>query len=791
MKRSAVHTLAAMLPAIALAAASCRAPLAYSGRTAQLALDIELSADFTSVSAGNPGARFLLPEMGSLDIRVDSLDPFTVVSIRQSVAVSFDPAIGWVRAKALVGGIPVNTPVSIVVSGKNAGGTVISRAMAETTIPEDAVPPPLTLVLMPTAAFPGMVTLAPGSASSAQTVPARSSIVCTFVPAALVNLPAFASWSYPQAPALQVSLRLADGTRIPLAAKADGSGVTFDTPYSAEHYFIVYNPGDAPAKLGALLVALTGTAPIVPTVTLNDITRNVGDPPFYLNPTSPSGGAFAYSSSDPLVATVNAATGLVAIAGVGTTTISVNQAAWGFYDASSVPGSAVLTVNAGGSVSPTIGTFTIPTQTYLPGGVYDLSPPSSNSPGAFTFSCDNSAVATVSGTTLNIIGAGTAQITASQAPAGAYLAGSVSATLTVNKGTPLLLGFADATTTTLSANFSHAATVDPSTPSTGALGYSVLAGSSVSVDALTGEVSVLAAGATTLRASLSADANYLAVTRDCVITVDKVATSIAGLSALNATYGDAPFSIGSPSSLNTNPFGYSSDNPAVATVDGFGQVSVTGAGSANLTVSQPEDAVYQATSQSVSITVSKASVAISLSSPVPQPFSAGTYLLSPTSNNTDTSAFSFVSADPLTAAVNPVTGLVTFVKTGSVIITISQAETANFYAPTPHPANMMIQPVLGTVTTTAASNLTTTSADTGGNVTYTGGDPTVARGVCWSTSPNPTTADFKLAAGTGGLGPFPLTITGLSAGTTYYLRAYLTNGAGDSYGAEETFTTLP
>jgi len=92
------------------------------------------------------------------------------------------------------------------------------------------------------------------------------------------------------------------------------------------------------------------------------------------------------------------------------------------------------------------------------------------------------------------------------------------------------------------------------------------------------------------------------------------------------------------------------------------------------------------------------------------------------------------------------------------------------------------------VTTTAASSVTFTTAVSGGNVTNDGGAPVTARGVCWSTSPNPTIANSLTSNGTG-LGSFVSNLAGLSPGTTYYVRAYATNQSGTGYGNQITFTT--
>ena len=98
-------------------------------------------------------------------------------------------------------------------------------------------------------------------------------------------------------------------------------------------------------------------------------------------------------------------------------------------------------------------------------------------------------------------------------------------------------------------------------------------------------------------------------------------------------------------------------------------------------------------------------------------------------------------------------------------------------------------PILPTVTTAAVTSIAGTTAYSGGNVTSDGGGTVTARGVCWSTSSSPTTANSKTTDGTGS-GSFTSSITGLCFGTTYYVRAYATNGAGTSYGSDLTLTTI-
>lgn len=95
-----------------------------------------------------------------------------------------------------------------------------------------------------------------------------------------------------------------------------------------------------------------------------------------------------------------------------------------------------------------------------------------------------------------------------------------------------------------------------------------------------------------------------------------------------------------------------------------------------------------------------------------------------------------------------------------------------------------------TVTTNEVKNITFTSAICGGNVTYDGGVEVTAKGICWSTEPNPTVSDNYTVDGSG-IGSYTSNLSNLLESTTYYVRAYATNVVGTSYGEERSFTTLP
>ncbi len=94
------------------------------------------------------------------------------------------------------------------------------------------------------------------------------------------------------------------------------------------------------------------------------------------------------------------------------------------------------------------------------------------------------------------------------------------------------------------------------------------------------------------------------------------------------------------------------------------------------------------------------------------------------------------------------------------------------------------------ISTTSISSITATSATSGGNLISIGGSNVSARGVCWSTTPNPTTANSVIDNGaTSSAGSFTCNLSGLTSNTTYYLRAYAANSSGTAYGDQISFNT--
>lgn len=93
------------------------------------------------------------------------------------------------------------------------------------------------------------------------------------------------------------------------------------------------------------------------------------------------------------------------------------------------------------------------------------------------------------------------------------------------------------------------------------------------------------------------------------------------------------------------------------------------------------------------------------------------------------------------------------------------------------------------INTSPVTSVTQTTALCGGEVIDDGGNNITGKGVCWSTSPNPTTNNEYTIDGIG-VGVFVSSLTGLNEFTTYFVKAYAINSSGTVYGNQVEFTTL-
>ena len=168
--------------------------------------------------------------------------------------------------------------------------------------------------------------------------------------------------------------------------------------------------------------------------------------------------------------------------------------------------------------APTFGTFTVPAKV-VGDADFNITAPSSNSTGAFTYSSSNTNVATiVNGNQIHVVGfTGTSTITANQAASASYSAGSTTATLTVTSPNPApTLGtFTVGPKLSNDANFTI---TPPTTNSTGTFSYTS-SNTAVATIVNGNQIDVLTAGTTTITAIQSYDANYIAGSATATLTV--------------------------------------------------------------------------------------------------------------------------------------------------------------------------------------------------------------------------------------------------------------------------------
>jgi uncharacterized repeat protein (TIGR03803 family) len=457
-------------------------------------------------------------------------------------------------------------------------------------------------------------------------------------------------------------------------------------------------------------------------ITFNALaTRTMGDAPFVLSATGgASGNQITFASSNPAVATILG--NVVTIVGAGTTTITASQPANANYSAApDVP--QLLTVNKG---NQTITFGALSSKTF--GDTPFTLTGTASSGLAVSYVSSNTGVATVSGSTLTIVGAGTTTITASQAGNVNYnAAANVLQTLTVNKANQTITFFPMNDKTTGAAPFNLTATASSGL----AVSY---ASSNTAVATVSGNtVTIVGAGSTTITASQPGNASYNAaasVPQTLTVTsTTKTDQTITFNVLTDKNTGDAPFAL-TATATSGLPVSFSSSNTAVATVAG-NTVTVVGAGSTIITASQPGDATYNAaTPVSQLLTVNKLNQTITFNTLADKTVGDAAFNLTATASSA--LAISYTSSNTSVATIAGNT--VNIVGAGTTVITASQSGNASFNAATSVAQTLTVNKVGQTITfNTLASKVVgdtpfslTATASSGLAVSYTSSNSTVA-----------------------------------------------------------------
>jgi hypothetical protein len=484
-------------------------------------------------------------------------------------------------------------------------------------------------------------------------------------------------------------------------------------------------------------------------------TKTFGDAPFSIPaPTTNSLGAISYTSSNTAVATINSTTGVITIVGGGSSTITANQTATLNYLAGTA--TSTLTVN---KIVPTISNFSVPTKK-VGEAAFTISAPTSNSTGAFTYTSSNTAIATISGTTVTIVGVGSSTITATQATTTNYLVGTTTATLSVNpaQDTTVLSGFSALTKTFSDAAFTISA---PTSNGNGAFSYT---SSNTAVATISGTtVTIVGVGTSTITVNQASTINYTSATTTATLTVSKGTPAFTGFSAITKTFGDAAFSLIAPTSTSTGALTYTSSNSAVATVSGT-TVTIVGVGTSTITATQATTTNYLSGSTTATLTVNPTTTVLSGFSPITKTFGDAAFsITAPTTNGNG--ALTYTSSNTAVATISGTT--ITIVGGGTSTITANQASTLNFSSATTT-ATLTVSPA-----TTALSGFSAITKSFGAAAFSLVAPTTNGNGLFTYTSSNTSVATIS-GTTVSIVGVGTSTITATQASTANYLSASTT-----------------
>lgn len=370
------------------------------------------------------------------------------------------------------------------------------------------------------------------------------------------------------------------------------------------------------------------------------------------------GAPVTFTSDNPAVATI--LNGQVHIVAPGTANITGTTPNNTFYNGATL--TAPLTVN---KATPILTFAALPIKTY--GDNADgiaLSATTTNTAVPITYSSDNTGVATIGGPNNNIlfiVGAGTANITASQAGNDFYKPVSVTNNFSVNR-TDQFISFAPLTAKTYGdADFNLTATA-----SSGTVSYT---SSNNNVATVTGNtVHIVGAGVTTITAMQNGTDNYNTATPiQQTLTVNKADQTITFNTIADKTFNEGSFDITGSTSSGLG-ITYASSDPTVAVVNGS-MVSIIGVGSVTITASQNGNDNYNtATSVQQTFNIGKADQLITFNPLEAQSLGDANFTLNGTASSG--LAVEYASSNPAVATISG--NVVNIIGVGYTVITATQ-----------------------------------------------------------------------------------------------------------------------
>jgi len=307
-----------------------------------------------------------------------------------------------------------------------------------------------------------------------------------------------------------------------------------------------------------------------------------------------------------------------------------------------------------------------------------VTPPTSNSPGAWSISLDNPALATINGLTLTMKTVGAGQLTFTQAAAGGYNSISRSTVFRINPGTPVLGSWAPLTAPLTAGTFKI---TPPTSSSTGTWIYTLSnnVSNGYTLATIAGNVvTLLDAGTVTINATQAATSTYSSATTTNTLQITALKPTVGAFSDVSISKDSVTsFNLKVPTSNSPGTWTFTSSLPGVASVAGS-VVTPNSVGTTVITAHQAPAAGFQSATLMMNLTITATPPTVGTLAPINYTLgstsSNNLSLVAPTSNSTGT--WVYTVADPTIATVSGNT--LTILKAGSTTISAKQNPTSTF-----------------------------------------------------------------------------------------------------------------
>ena len=278
-------------------------------------------------------------------------------------------------------------------------------------------------------------------------------------------------------------------------------------------------------------------------------------------PVTNSPGTWSVTVNDTTIATASGLT--LTLLKAGSTGITFTIAASGEYG--SVSRSTQLYVQPG---TPTLGTFSN-VSISLGQNTFKITPPTSNSTGAWSYVSSNTNLATVVGDVVTVKDAGTVTITGTQAATAQWKSATKSMTVTITALTPILGTF-----TNISLTLDSVANVNLVTPTSTSSGAWTLTSSNPAVaSVLNLTLTPKSVGTTVITATQARWGNYKSITTSMTVTVLAAPPTVSAGTFIDRSFsysatGPNTFILTAPTSNSAGTWSYTSSDTSIATVLG-------------------------------------------------------------------------------------------------------------------------------------------------------------------------------------------------------------------------------